>query len=63
MLRFDYDLEDILDLTLNAAEAAFLPLEEREALVDFINEAYEQLADEQNDGGDFEFESFDDDED
>lgn len=58
---FDYDLEDILDLTLNAAEAAFLPLEEREALVDFINEAYEQLADEQNDGGDFEFESFDDD--
>ncbi len=43
---FDYDLEDLLDLTLNAAEASFLPLEEREVLVDFINEAYEAMSDE-----------------
>ncbi|MDQ6752682.1 MAG: adenosine deaminase [Actinomycetota bacterium] len=37
---FDYDMDDLLALTLNAAEAAFLPLEEREALADFISEAY-----------------------
>jgi adenosine deaminase len=41
---FDYDLDDILELTLNAAEAAFLPLEEREALVEYINDAYANLA-------------------
>lgn len=37
---FDYDLDDLLELTLNAAEAAFLPLEEREALVEYINAEY-----------------------
>ncbi|WP_144629058.1 adenosine deaminase [Arthrobacter woluwensis] len=41
---FDYDLDDLLELTLNAAEAAFLPLEEKEALVEYINEAYTNLA-------------------
>lgn len=41
---FDYDLDDLLELTLNAAEAAFLPLEEKEALVEYINEAYANLA-------------------
>jgi adenosine deaminase len=41
---FDYDLDDIMELTLNAAEAAFLPLEEREALVEYINDAYANLA-------------------
>ncbi|MGG5171939.1 adenosine deaminase [Pseudarthrobacter sp. J1738] len=41
---FDYDLDDLLELTLNAAEAAFLPLEEKEALVEYINEAYNNLA-------------------
>ena len=40
---FDYDLDDLLELTLNAAEAAFLPLEEKEALVEYINEAYANL--------------------
>jgi len=40
---FDYDLDDLLELTLNAAEAAFLPLEEKEALVEYINEAYTDL--------------------
>ncbi|NMR28328.1 adenosine deaminase [Crystallibacter degradans] len=37
---FDYDLDDLLEITLNAAEAAFLPLEEREALVEFIAEGF-----------------------
>ncbi|WP_285727384.1 adenosine deaminase [Psychromicrobium xiongbiense] len=41
---FDYDLEDFLALSLNAAEAAFLPLEEREALVDYLAEAYAQVS-------------------
>ncbi|MDP5227435.1 MULTISPECIES: adenosine deaminase [Arthrobacter] len=41
---FDYDLDDLLELTLNAAEATFLPLEEKEALVEYINEAYANLA-------------------
>ena len=40
---FDYDLDDLLELTLNAAEAAFLPLEEREALVEYINAEYAGL--------------------
>ena len=40
---FDYDLDDLLELTLNAAEAAFLPLEEKEALVEYINDAYANL--------------------
>ena len=41
---FDYDLDDLLELTLNAAEAAFLPLEDREDLVEYINQAYANLA-------------------
>ncbi|MCA4133526.1 adenosine deaminase [Arthrobacter sp. M4] len=41
---FDYDLDDLLELTLNAAEASFLPLDEREALVEYINDAYANLA-------------------
>lgn len=40
---FDYDLDDLLAITLNAAEAAFLPLEEREALAEYITEAYAGL--------------------
>lgn len=40
---FDYDLDELLELTLNAAEAAFLPLDEREALVEYINDAYANL--------------------
>ncbi|MBO1266557.1 adenosine deaminase [Arthrobacter cavernae] len=41
---FDYDLDDLLELTLNAAEAAFLPLDEKEALVEYINDVYANLA-------------------
>jgi adenosine deaminase len=37
---FDYDLDDLLTLTLNAVDAAFLPLDDREALADAIAEAY-----------------------
>ncbi len=40
---FDYDLDDLLELTLNAAEASFLPLDEKEALVEYINDAYDNL--------------------
>ncbi|MBT2515124.1 adenosine deaminase [Arthrobacter sp. ISL-30] len=40
---FDYDLDDLLELTLNAAEASFLPLDEKEALVEYINDAYTNL--------------------
>ncbi|MGM9473989.1 adenosine deaminase [Pseudarthrobacter sp. YS3] len=40
---FDYDLDDLLELTLNAAEASFLPLEEKEALVEYINDTYANL--------------------
>ncbi len=46
---FDYDLEDLLDLTLNAAEAAFVPLEMRELLVEYINDVYDHLLDEDDD--------------
>ncbi|MEZ2389846.1 adenosine deaminase [bacterium RCC_150] len=40
---FDYDLDDLLELTLNAAESSFLPLDEKEALVAYINDAYANL--------------------
>jgi len=46
---FDYDLEDLLDLTLNAAEAAFVPLEMRELLVEYINDFYDHLLDDDAD--------------
>lgn len=49
---FDYDLEDLLDLTLNAAEAAFVPLEMRELLVEYINDYYADLLDEDDDDDD-----------
>ncbi|WP_239536907.1 adenosine deaminase [Arthrobacter roseus] len=42
---FSYDLEDIRTFTLNAAEAAFLPLEEREALIDYINDGFDNAVD------------------
>lgn len=35
---FDYDLDDLVELQINAAMAAFAPLEERLELVDIINE-------------------------
>ena len=55
---FDYDLEDLLDLTLNAAEAAFVPLEMRELLVEYINDFYDHLLD--GDDEDDDDEDFDD---
>lgn len=38
---FGYDLDDILALQLNAAEAAFLPVEERAELAELIVEGFE----------------------
>lgn len=38
---FGYDLDDLLALQLNAAHAAFLPVEDREALVEAIIDGFE----------------------
>ena len=42
---FDYDLDDILELTLNAVDAAFLPLEERDALAAYVTEGFNRARD------------------
>ena len=39
---FDYDLDDILEFTMNAVDAAFLPLEERDALAAYVTEGFNQ---------------------
>ncbi|MUK02696.1 adenosine deaminase [Vibrio cholerae] len=41
---FGYDLGDLLELTLNAVDAAFLPLEDREALAEHISQAFDEAA-------------------
>ncbi|WP_104117904.1 adenosine deaminase [Arthrobacter sp. B1805] len=41
---FGYDLADLLDLTLNAVDAAFLPLEDREALAAHIASSFDAAA-------------------
>ncbi|WP_167995830.1 adenosine deaminase [Arthrobacter pigmenti] len=41
---FDYDLDDLLELTLNAVEAAFLPLESRTALAELIGQGYDSAS-------------------
>lgn len=38
---FDYDLDDLEEFQFNAASAAFLPVEDREELVDMISEGFE----------------------
>jgi adenosine deaminase len=40
---FDYDLDDLLTFQLNAAEASFLPVEDREALADRISSGFEAI--------------------
>jgi adenosine deaminase len=40
---FDYDLDDLLTFQLNAAEAAFLPLEDRDELGDTITRGFEAI--------------------
>ena len=42
---FGYDLDDLLELTLNAANAAFLPLEERAVLAEYITEGFSSARD------------------
>jgi adenosine deaminase len=39
---FEYGLEDLETLQLNAAGSAFLPLEQREELIELIQEGFEQ---------------------
>ncbi|THJ67913.1 adenosine deaminase [Arthrobacter echini] len=41
---FGYDLGDLLELTLNAVDAAFLPLEDREALVGHVTSRFDAAA-------------------
>jgi len=40
---FDYDLDDLLTFQLNAAESAFLPLEDREELAERITSGFESI--------------------
>jgi adenosine deaminase len=40
---FDYDVEDLLTFTLNAVDASFLSLDERQDLAETIVEAYDEL--------------------
>ncbi|KAB1659444.1 adenosine deaminase [Pseudoclavibacter chungangensis] len=39
---FDYDLEDLETFQLNAAEAAFLPVEDREELTDLVIDGFDE---------------------
>ncbi|PPB49658.1 adenosine deaminase [Arthrobacter pityocampae] len=41
---FGYDLGDLLELTLNAVDAAFLPLEDREALAEYVAQRFDYAA-------------------
>lgn len=57
---FGYGLDTILEFTLNAVHASFLPLEAREQLADFIIEHYEDVWEEMDDFEDSEgFVAFD----
>ncbi|MBP2411662.1 adenosine deaminase [Arthrobacter stackebrandtii] len=57
---FGYGLDTVLELTLNAVHASFLPIEAREQLADFILEHYDDVMDEMDDfEDDDEFEAFD----
>ncbi|MFC8302425.1 adenosine deaminase [Specibacter sp. NPDC057265] len=56
---FGYGLDTMLEFTLNAVHASFLPLESREELADFIIEHYEDVMEEMDDFEDSEeFEAF-----
>ncbi len=39
---FEYDLDDLESFQLNAAGGAFLPVEEREELIDLISEGFDR---------------------
>lgn len=56
---FGYGLDTVLEMTLNAVHATFLPIEAREQLADFIIEHYEDAMEEMDDFEDSEdFEAF-----
>ncbi|MDJ0312451.1 adenosine deaminase [Arthrobacter sp. H35-D1] len=56
---FGYGLDTVLEMTLNAVHATFLPMEAREQLADFIIENFEDAMDEMDDFEDSEgFEAF-----
>lgn len=57
---FGYGLDTVLELTLNAVHASFLPIESREQLADFIVESFEDAMEEIDGFEDSEdFETFD----
>ncbi|WP_052136758.1 adenosine deaminase [Arthrobacter sp. PAMC 25486] len=57
---FGYGLDTVLELTLNAVHASFLPIEAREQLADFIIEHYEDVMEDMDEfEDDDEFEAFD----
>ncbi len=57
---FGYGLDTLLELTLNAVHASFLPIEAREQLADFIIEHYDDVMDELDEFEDSEeFQAFD----
>ncbi|WP_110588452.1 adenosine deaminase [Microbacterium suaedae] len=39
---FDYDIDDVLQFQLNAAAATFLPVEQREELIDLITDGFDR---------------------
>lgn len=56
---FGYGLDTVLEMTLNAVHASFLPMEQREQLAEFIIEHYEDAMEEMDDFEDSEdFEAF-----
>ena len=56
---FGYGLDTVLEMTLNAVHATFLPMEAREQLADFIIEHFEDAMDEMDEFEDSEdFEAF-----
>lgn len=56
---FGYGLDTVLEFTLNAVHASFLPMEQREQLADFIIEHYEDAMEEMDDFEDSDdFEAF-----
>ncbi len=56
---FGYGVDTVLDLTLNAVHASFLPIEAREQLADFIVESYDDVLDQMDEFEDSEeFEAF-----
>ena len=51
---FGYDLDDLFQFQLNAAIAAFLPLDERKELIEMLEDGFEDFEDDDTEGDDTE---------